>query len=345
METIQLQCGHCKKVMGISKAHLGQQVQCPHCGLVVQTPPPSEPARPAPVREPDPPSNPFEDAPTSSMPATEQAPSPGDVTVPAQFTDAPSETAQTEFAQFKPKPRKDRSVFLIIALIFLVPYAVTMTFFVFFLWAYGRGNSDPLQFMRDPAPSPKEGGPKRVQIEVPSPMARLPESRKGTLGTSIKAGDLLVTPQRVALTSDGDLKLVLRVRNVSAASAFEPMHNSYVNVRRFDIRYTHLDIRSRPEMEKIYGGNLAFYKTKDATGEQESVPILAPNEEITIVLETDQSYREKFVAPIAKSSSDEFTWRVQVRRGFVRVDNKDVSSTTVIGVDFSSKDIERADKS
>jgi hypothetical protein len=349
MDTIQLQCGHCKKVMGISKAHLGQQVQCPHCGLVVQTPPPAEETvalPPAPSREPDPPSNPFADAPTSATPPTEQQSSPSDVTIPSAFTDSPTDArAQAEFAQFKPKPRKDRGVFLVIALIFLVPYAITMTFFVFFMWAYSGGNNDPLQYLRDPAPLPKDGGPKRVQIKVPSPTAKLAESRKAPLGNAIHAGDLQVTPLRVMLTNEGDLKLILRVRNVSTTCAFEPMHNSYVNVRRFDIRYTHLDIRSKPEMEKIFGGNLAFFKAKDATGDQESTPVLAPNEEITIVLETDQSYRDKFVSVIAKSTGDEFTWRVQVRRGFVRVDNKDVSATTVIGVDFTSKDIEREGKS
>jgi phage FluMu protein Com len=50
METVQLQCGSCKKLMAISVAHLGGQVQCPHCRAVVQTPAPTPaPAPPAPA--------------------------------------------------------------------------------------------------------------------------------------------------------------------------------------------------------------------------------------------------------------------------------------------------------
>ena len=42
METVQLKCGHCKKVMAIGVEHLGGQVRCPHCKGVVQTPPRSQ---------------------------------------------------------------------------------------------------------------------------------------------------------------------------------------------------------------------------------------------------------------------------------------------------------------
>src|SRR5579864_1517155 len=44
METVQLQCGNCGKVMAISTEHLGGQVRCPHCLAVVQTPAPQKPA-------------------------------------------------------------------------------------------------------------------------------------------------------------------------------------------------------------------------------------------------------------------------------------------------------------
>ena len=54
---------------------------------------------------------------------------------------------------------------------------------------------------------------------------------------------------------------------------------------------------------------------------------------------TYEHFRGTHVAAIVKSG-EEFLWRIQVRRGFVKVDNKDVSATTVIGVDFSSAEIE-----
>src|SRR5262249_39424642 len=38
METVNFQCGHCGKLMGVNTAFLGQQVHCPHCQQVVVAP-------------------------------------------------------------------------------------------------------------------------------------------------------------------------------------------------------------------------------------------------------------------------------------------------------------------
>src|SRR5262245_61075447 len=129
METVQLQCGHCKKVMGVSAAHLGQQVRCPHCSQVVQTPAPSPPP------ETDTLMLPADAAPSPPVPHNDDvtaavseslAPMP---TTPAFENNAIAMEAapgqQAEFSQFKPKTRRDRGVLLVIALIFLVPYAAT----------------------------------------------------------------------------------------------------------------------------------------------------------------------------------------------------------------------------
>src|ERR1700682_6198206 len=59
METVQLQCGNCGKVMAISTAHLGGQVRCPHCLTVVQAPP-QPAAAPAPPEVLPPPVEPGE---------------------------------------------------------------------------------------------------------------------------------------------------------------------------------------------------------------------------------------------------------------------------------------------
>ena len=39
METVQIQCGSCHRVMAINVEHLGSQVHCPHCQAIVQAPP------------------------------------------------------------------------------------------------------------------------------------------------------------------------------------------------------------------------------------------------------------------------------------------------------------------
>jgi DNA-directed RNA polymerase subunit RPC12/RpoP len=38
MQTVQFQCGHCGKLMGVGSDHLGQQVRCPHCQQIVVAP-------------------------------------------------------------------------------------------------------------------------------------------------------------------------------------------------------------------------------------------------------------------------------------------------------------------
>jgi hypothetical protein len=39
MDTVQVQCGNCGRVMAVSYEHLGSQVHCPHCQAVVEAPP------------------------------------------------------------------------------------------------------------------------------------------------------------------------------------------------------------------------------------------------------------------------------------------------------------------
>ncbi len=61
MQTINFQCGHCRKIMGVQAAYLGKQVRCPHCQQVVLAPtsapapvPAPAAAAPAPVPTPFP---------------------------------------------------------------------------------------------------------------------------------------------------------------------------------------------------------------------------------------------------------------------------------------------------
>lgn len=333
-DTVQLQCGQCKNVLAISVAHLGQQVQCPHCKAVLQTPAPSAPPAPppeaitstAPTVAPDP-------VPQTPTAEHDVGANPGIVLTPSTVD------AETDFAQFKPKPRKDRTVFLIIALIFLVPYAITMTIFVLLMAMIQR--SDPLEYLPDPAPT--KGGPKKVSRAQPVPETPIAAHRKTTLGNPVKAGDLLVTPQKIVLTHSGDLKLILRAKNTSTTTTFEPMHESFVNPKQVK-PYTFLESRSggRSGVTNHY---LGYHKNSRADDEPTGEAMLGPNEETVIALTTTEKFRDKWVTPIAKSSGEQFTWRVQVRRGFVEVNRRPVSATTVIGVDFSSKDIEREGKS
>jgi DNA-directed RNA polymerase subunit RPC12/RpoP len=53
MQTVNFQCGHCGKLMGVAQEFLGRQVRCPHCQQVVVAPAPG-PAAPPPAPAPAP---------------------------------------------------------------------------------------------------------------------------------------------------------------------------------------------------------------------------------------------------------------------------------------------------
>ncbi len=329
METIQLQCGNCKNVMAISVEHMGQQVQCPHCRSVVQTPAAPPGAETAAMSA----------APNMDLNQPERpAPPPEATTAPPE----PATPRDDDLTQFKPKARKDRSVLLLIALIFLVPYALTMTFFVVWLLVMKPNSTDGLEYLRDPDPSPKKGGPRPTMRKRPPHDAPIAEHRKANFGQTITVGDLQVTPLRVVTTKEGDLKLLLRAKNLADKTAFEPMSLVFVNeIKAGDPLYTFLEGRSK-SIKPIYGGDLAYHKSREAKDVAQGFALLGPRDEVTIAITTHEKYRPDPVSAITKSTADEFTWRVQVRRGFVKVDGKNVSATTVIGVDFSSADIEKS---
>jgi hypothetical protein len=49
MQTVQFQCGHCGKTMGVSTEFLGRHVRCPHCQQVVVAPSPAPTPEPTPA--------------------------------------------------------------------------------------------------------------------------------------------------------------------------------------------------------------------------------------------------------------------------------------------------------
>ena len=363
METVQLQCGNCKQIMGISAAHLGGQVQCPHCRSVVQTPPAAAPS-PVPNVEARQRESIFTGAeatddlfggdqkvkvelPSEPPPAVNHQPAHSEaLPPPAMYTTPQLEAgSDADLTQFKRRPLYDKGVIQMSILIFLVPYAILTTLIiVYLLFFHAQGRNDPFQFLPDPASSPKKGGPQPSLLQ-PKHDQPLAANLRTTLKKPIKVGDLIVTPERVHLTEDGDLELYLRARNDSAKTKFEPINDSFVRYtanKAGNEPYTFLESRSK-KISNVYGGFLEYRKSFNGKKETPDSYVISPHEEAYIVLMTHFSYRAPHVTNIAKSN-DEFTWRIQVRRGFVKVKGKDVSATAVIGVDFSAADIEREGK-
>jgi hypothetical protein len=332
--------------MAIGVDHLGAQIQCPHCLSVVQTvaPPPAANAEESPhesiFSDHDHSDSILGDAPAprvempSPMPNVEMAAS----ELHVESAPAPS---STQLPRHQPRPIYDKGILSITLLIFLVPYAIFTTGVILYLLLSGTSRSDPYEYLRDPVPESKKGGPRRARAQ---PAHNLPlESQLRTrIGAPIQAGDLLVTFDRVRLTEHGDLQLVLRAKNLSTNTAFEPINEAFVKVnwsRKDEKPYTFLESQSQ-SVDHLYGAYLSFHKDRLGLDEASSTAVLDPRKETTIVLTTETAYREKHVANVV-NSNDEYLWRVRVRRGFVNVDGRDVSATMVIGVDFSSSEIER----
>ena len=355
MQTIQLTCRKCGKVMAISTEHLGTQVHCPHCLEIVQAPPPpgNEPpeikvpeqgegesifgtasdedifgASPKGLVEmPEPPPPP----PGVHPPAHEEAftaPPSGPETAPRErdvLADSGSD-GQLPAPQIAPRQRKN-SMFVPMLLIFLIPYSIVCT--VYIAWNLinpRRPTFDPLELMRDP--NPKDGGSRVV------PTAPLPKKLKTSLNKPIQIGDLEVTPLKIHFNGE-DLTLDLKMVNTSRDAAFNPISNAFVMALEKRLPYTFLDTGK----EQLYGAYLEWWKMKD--GKKERMPRgynLGPGETMLIQVISNDKYRKQVKA--AAKSQEPLLWRVHVRRGFVSVNNKSVSATAVVGVEFTAKEIE-----
>ena len=358
MQTVQLTCSKCGKVMAISTEHLGTQVHCPHCMEILQAPPPPVAQPPEikgsdgevesifggssdedifggspkarvempevpPPAPPPPPQIPAEEA--YSLIRSGPAPLEG----PVLTDSSPSDDSQLPTPQVAPRPRGN-SMFVPMLLIFLVPYAIVCT--VYIAWNLihpPRPAFDPLELLRDP--NPKEGGPRVV------PTVPLPNKLKTSLKKPIQVGDLEVTPLKIHYNGV-DLNLHLKMVNTSRDLAFNPIANAFVMVAEKKLPYTFLDTGR----EQLYGGYLEWWKLTDGKKEQKLRGYnLGPRETMVIVLTSYDKYRKQVKA--ATQSKGPLLWRVQVRRGLVPVNNRQVSATAVVGVEFTAKDIEMDD--
>ena len=318
--------------MAISVEHLGGQVKCPHCQGVVQTPAPTKPAAPIPNME-------LNSQLESIFAGSDSSDAViGETAKPkVEMPDAPesiSSEPPNEAPAFQPRPIYTKSVFAMYALIFLVPYAILTTIAIIYL-IFNQPTRHPFDIIRDPVSDPKKGGAKRAMMDINMPLA--PHQRVA-IGKEIqvgKDGDLLITPLSVKLTEDGHLRLILRAKNISKDTTFEPCNEFFVkyDAQKSSPSYTFLQSNAR-DIGNVYG---AYLEYRDKADKELSEAILSPGQEILIVLKT---YPNPHMKEIAKGN-DSHLWRVELRRGLVKYAGKAVSATTVIGVEFKSTDVGR----
>lgn len=202
----------------------------------------------------------------------------------------------------------------------------------------------------------------RIQPDAPLP-ARL-RVRLGSPSPSpaIRVGDLEVEPQkverrRINLCFEGQprrlpsaqdaLVLTLRLRNVSVDDHFVPTDPAFVRrwVPGVDLResrpYTLLEVGA----SRFYGGPCPWYPTKQpgsgrmfVEGQRFHQP-LAPGAETTAVVATDPE--DTAILSAVEAHPGTLLWRVQLRRGLVRIRGREVSACTVVGVEFRPDQIVR----
>lgn len=382
MDTVQLQCGSCGNVMAILAAHLGGQVQCPHCQAVVQTPAPAAAGSTAATRTEPPPyvveresifggaeasedlfgdgNAPRLELPPQPQPASKAADP--TTTIPADgmpqrvgvtdaptidaeemsaepanpFADAPAArgpSADADLAVARPRPIYDRGTGMMIALIFLVPYAIVMTLFVAYLLMTANRNH-PLDVLPDP--DAKKGGPRKAwRIDPKSPLTA---HQKTPLGQPLHVGDLEVTPVRVSVR-EGNLVLRLRVKNTSTNWAFNPISDRFLRVVEGPGGTPYTFVES-PSVDRLYGGFVEWFKGAPGREKRIDDGELAPGQSEIIEIMTMDKYRGHVEHLL--QGGEPFVWRVQLRRGPVEYHGRPVSATTVVGVLVNRKDV--ADK-
>jgi hypothetical protein len=191
-------------------------------------------------------------------------------------------------------------------------------------------------------------------------------------GEPLRIGALEITPTRVKRERIkvyvensarpepciGDsLVLYLKMKNLSSDYAFAPLDNYFDRYWRpgMDL-LPPLTLLEAGADNRFYGGPAHWYPRGAQNKRREWVEgrkafdaeLLEPGEEKEFFVCTDgQDARAELVLFGEKNGSrmrepyrGRFLWRIRVRRGLVRINDKDYSATAVVGVEFTDKDIQ-----
>jgi DNA-directed RNA polymerase subunit RPC12/RpoP len=253
-------------------------------------------------------------------------------------------------------PQPGRPWVLPLFIIPLISYSVLMTIAVGILYLRLQQQVHPLEALPDQGDNKgaTHGKGASSMDRMPNPDQDLPAKLKVELGHSLRIGDIEVTPLKVEHrriqfqegaildpTEQETLALELRLRNVSDDVYFKPL-DPYFN-RHWspsktsgNMPYGFLTVDKKnffgPLEWQPRGQNRARMVVKGQDQDAE----LKPGEEMTTFLCTDP---EDHVAAALKKSKGPFLWRVQVRRGLLKVGDKEVSATAVVGVKFNKQDV------
>lgn len=246
-------------------------------------------------------------------------------------------------------------LFIALVLVPLISWAILATLAVIVLLLRPQP-PDPLERLPDVEGDYHGARHQRpVSYERVKPEAPLPRKLHVALGQALRIGDVEVRPQKVERRRirlshpgfplepaiDDSLVLYLRLRNVSADVAFCPtdpfFDRRWKGYSSSGEPYTFLELGQ----QRFYGGPL-FWRPGIPPEERETVEgqkykVLMPGDELATLVCTDP---EDHVGQYLASYCGRLLWRVQVRRGLVRVRGREVSATAVVGVSFEAAAIQ-----
>jgi phage FluMu protein Com len=267
--------------------------------------------------------------------------------------------------------------FLLLVFCPLLLYSIVISIFAFFIY---RNNQQLHELFRErfdkmpdvgDDPGVRKGKKVSLTDRYKAELATLPlpEYLCTTLGKPLRVGQLQVKPTRVErkrvavvvessrpepCTNDS-LVLYLNLKNLSDEYAFAPLDNYFDRYWRPGVDMipplTLLEVGNK---QRFYGGPAHWYPRGDANnrrewvkGRRDQADLLQPGEEKEMFVCTD-GYDDKAAAVLfgerpGEEYNGSFLWRVRVRRGLVRVGDKDYPATAVVGVRFSSSDIRQAE--
>ena len=244
--------------------------------------------------------------------------------------------ANDDFRAMRTRAAPKASNFSAYLLIFLIPYAICCTGFIaYLLLNQQRDPVDRLQYLADPytEPNGKPDKGKTKRISQPPHDSPVPKNTQARLGDTRQIGDVEVTPLRVLARKIGDetdLILEVRAKNLSKDTQFCPISRNFLyHPKTNSLSYVYLE--EVGQENKFFSGSVD-HNFKDPSA------ILKPGESGIFEIRTDIDFRS--AAAKFLESGAELQWRIQVRRGFVKFRDRDVSATAVVGVQFTPKEIQ-----
>lgn len=242
----------------------------------------------------------------------------------------------------------------------LLPYALVMTGLAAYglFFKSGAPQGHPLSTIPDDRgefpPAEKRKTTKRYSFPVDG---ELPPELKVALGQKLQIGALEVEPVKVEArplslvgestrgqteklrpTRNQALVLSVRIRNTSDDIALHPMDPAFNRkVKGSDTPATGLVVGK----QTFWGGAIEWpfrqgvQRFYEQAQEADATP-LKPQESREYVVFTDVVPN---VIKAAKQATDPMLWRVQIRRGLIEYEGKEVPVTAIIGVEFKQDDV------